>query len=76
MYRDRYNKLSGWIRRKPYRYKLFLILYKTLPLLVMGTYGVMIFYGIYKLNREQWIRIIAVPAVTFLVVTVFRKLIN
>ncbi|MCI8668912.1 MAG: phosphatase PAP2 family protein [Lachnospiraceae bacterium] len=76
MYRDRYDKLSGWIRKKPYRYEIFIILYKTLPLLVMVTYAVMIFYGIYKLNREEWIRIIAVPAVTFLAVTIFRKLIN
>lgn len=76
MYQDRYNKISSWIREKSYRYRLFVILYKTIPLLVMAAYGIMILYGIYTLNKNQWIRIIAVPAVTFLVVTVFRKLIN
>ena len=76
MYRDRYDKLRGWIQKEPYRYKLFMILYKTLPLLVMGTYAVMIIYGIFNLNREQCFRIIAVPAFAFLTVTIFRKLIN
>ncbi len=76
MNQNRYNQISNWIREKTYRYKVFVGLYKTVPFLVMVMYGIMILYGVFRMERSQCIRIIAVPAVTFLTVTVFRKLIN
>lgn len=76
MNQERYNKMSRWVRDKKYRYNIFFLLYKLMPILVVSSYGGMILFAIFKMEREPIIRIIAVPAVTFLIVTVFRKLIN
>lgn len=76
MNQDRYNGISRWVRDKKYRYKTFLLLYRLIPALVIISYGAMILYAIFKMEREQLVRIIVVPAITFLIVTLFRKLIN
>lgn len=73
---DRYNEISTWIRNKKYRYGIFTILYKAVPLLVTVTYGIMIVYAALYLKLNQCIRILVVPSVTFIIVTIFRKLID
>ena len=76
MFFQHYDKISGYIRERTALYKTFVICYKSLPILVIGTYVCMVLYGVFRLNFDVLLRIILVPAVTFLFTTIFRKLIN
>lgn len=76
MFFENYNKISDFIRQRPLLYRIFVIIYKLLPVLVIGTYVLMLLYGIFHLEPGVLLRCILVPAVTFLFTTIFRKIIN
>lgn len=76
MFFQHYDKISDYIRQRPILNRLFLVVYKALPILVVATYSIMIIYGILQLRPASFLRLILVPAGTFLITTLFRKIIN
>lgn len=75
MYEDVYQKVSEWVRSRPVFYKCFRLLYTILPICVVITYGMML-VGSFVLDRGRTLRLMLVPAGTFLVTTLFRKVVN
>lgn len=73
-----YKNINFWFREKDSRMKKFLVIYKILPLMVVAAYGVAVFIQFYqaKGDYEKLIRVILVPAVTFILCTIFRKIVN
>lgn len=76
MNEENYERISEWFRKENKRLKLFVLIYRILPYFVIIAYGIVIIYEIFYGSMEDRIRIMAVPAVTFLLCTVFRKVIN
>ncbi|MBQ3583563.1 MAG: phosphatase PAP2 family protein [Lachnospiraceae bacterium] len=76
MNEENYARISGWFRKKEKRLLTFILFYKILPDIVVLAYAGCILYTVISGTSEQMARIIIVPAVTFLLCTVFRKLIN
>lgn len=65
-----------WIKENRKREKVFKLIYKYPPLMVFLLYGIIILYNVLNCDKMVIIKIIAVPMVTFIIVTIFRKLVN
>ena len=76
MYEERYKSLSSFIRKHKYVHGIFDVLYHVLPHMVVIMYFITIAYKLYNRDYVSLIRIIAVPMMTFILCTVFRKVIN
>lgn len=71
-----YKILSDWFRKSEIRLKIFNIIYKILPLIIMVSYGSIIIYSFLCLNKYEIIKVILVPLLTFLFCTFIRRGIN
>lgn len=76
MNEQNYRIVSEWIRKKEGRVRIFNIIYKALPLLVVISYGAMMLYAFLYMNKYEIIRVISVPLVTFILCTIIRYVIN
>lgn len=76
MSEEKYRKISDWFRNDEKRLKTFVFMYKILPCLVGMAYGIIILHEVFQGEVQDIIRILLVPAVTFFVCTIFRKIIN
>lgn len=76
MNEENYERISEWFRKDKRRLEVFVFIYRILPCFVIIAYGFVIIYEIFYGSMEDRIRITAVPAITFLLCTVFRKVIN
>ena len=75
MNEQNYKRIREWFLEKNYRYQILKIAYKLLPFIVFLTYGTMIIsLLIQKDNRI--IKFILIPLVLFVLVSIFRKVIN
>jgi membrane-associated phospholipid phosphatase len=71
-----YKIISDWFRKSKVRLKAFNIIYRLLPLVVVVAYCGIILYAFLCLKREEFIRIIIVPMVAFVLCTIVRYVIN
>lgn len=76
MNEENYGKISEWFRKDKKKLDAFVLIYRILPCFVVIAYGIVVLYEVLCGSPEDRIRILAVPAVTFLLCTVFRKVIN
>ena len=72
----RYEQISEWFREKAYRLRWFVRVYRTLPYLMVIGYGVAAAIVFFHGSRRMLAAVIIVPAVTLLLCTVFRKVVN
>lgn len=72
---EKYNELSKKIRNSKNGYTIFKLLYRVLPVITMIIYGVIVI-SVFLYDREQTVRIILVPLITFTICTLVRKLVN
>ena len=70
-----YAKLTGAMRKKAKLTRLLNILNKALTYLIFAAYPAMLVYLLIK-NRERLPMAIAVPAVSFVLLSVFRRTVN
>lgn len=75
-YGQRYEKINIFFEKHPALLKAFYKLYKYLPLLIAGVYAVLIVYTFFFKEMECFIKVVGVPLVTFIAVSVLRKLID
>lgn len=73
---EKYNELSKKIRNSKIGYKIFKLLYRVLPVITMIIYGIMVISVFLYDDREQTVRIILVPLITFIICTLVRKSVN
>ena len=71
-----YNKIYNWFNADEKRLKIFKTIYKILPYLVVLGYIAVIISELVTGEKEGILKVLLVPAVTFLLCTVMRKLIN
>ena len=76
MNEQRYQKISNWVRKSDQRYRRFVMVYRILPYVMVAAYAGCVIYELAEQNKKGLIRVIVVPAITFLICTVFRKFIN
>lgn len=75
MTKETYAKLTGAMRRNAKLTHLLNILNKVLTYLIFAAYPAMLFYLLIK-DRERLPMAIAVPAVSFVLLSVFRRAVN
>ncbi len=75
MTKETYTKLTGAMRKKAKLTRLLNILNKALTYLIFAAYPAMLVYLLIK-NRERLPMAIAVPAVSFVLLSVFRRTVN
>lgn len=75
MTKETYAKLTGAMRKKAKLTRLLNILNKALTYLIFAAYPAMLVYLLIK-NRERLPMAIAVPAVSFVLLSVFRRTVN
>lgn len=71
-----YNKISTWFRKSDVRLKLFVFAYRLLPYVTVLGYAASVIYEILYGATKEIAGIILVPAVTFGICTIFRKIVN
>ncbi len=76
MREETYKSINCWFREKETRMKVFLIIYKILPLIIVASYGMAAIWLFYQKSWSRLLRVVMVPAITFLLCTVFRKVVN
>lgn len=76
MNEENYKRISDWFRENKRRFNIFVFLYRILPIIVFIAYGSIIFYYFFWGSKKDTLRILIVPAATFLLCTIFRKVIN
>lgn len=75
-YKYRYDKVGVFFNNHPTLLKMFYFLYKCLPMVIALIYFILLVYTLLFIGFMAFIRISAVPAVTFISVSVIRKIIN
>lgn len=75
MTKETYTKLTGAMRKKAKLTRLLNILNKALTYLIFAAYPAMLVYLLIK-SRERLPMAIAVPAVSFVLLSVFRRTVN
>lgn len=75
-YKYRYDKVGIFFKKHPVVLKIFFFLYKCLPPAIALIYLFLLIYSFLFMDFLVFIRISAVPAVTFICVTILRKVIN
>lgn len=76
MSEEKYRKISDWFRNDERRLKAFVFIYKILPCLVVMAYGIIVLYEVFWGTVSDTIRVLLVPAITFFLCTIFRRIIN
>lgn len=76
MNEKQFEKVSNWIRGNETRLKIFLALYKSMPIIIACGYVIAVGYMIIMREMAVVVRIISVPVVTLVICTVLRKLVN
>lgn len=75
-YEDFYNKISLPIKNSPLKYKIFLFIYRYLVYLTVLIYMALLIYCLIQGLYHQLFNAVLTPAITFIVVTIVRRLIN
>jgi membrane-associated phospholipid phosphatase len=75
-YEKIYPKIYSWFQKHLKVYKVFFVLYHFLPVLTVLLYIDLIVLAVRYWDLEMILKIILVPAVTFLAVTLLRKFID
>ena len=75
MTKETYEKLTGAMRRNAKLTHLLNILNKVITYLIFAAYPAMLFYLLIK-DRERLPMAVAVPAVSFVLLSVFRRAVN
>ena len=75
-YEQRYKKLYTWFQQNDKALKLFVILYHFLPVITALFYMDLIFLVIRNAGTEMIAKVILVPLITFILVSVLRKCID
>ena len=75
-YEDFYNKISLPIKNSSLKYKIFLFIYRYLVYLTVLIYMALLIYCLIQGLYHQLFNAVLTPAITFIVVTIVRRLIN
>lgn len=75
-YEDFYNKISTPIKNSPLKYKIFLFVYRYLVYFTVLIYMALLIYCLIQGLYHQFFNAVLTPAITFIVVTIVRRLIN
>ena len=75
-YEQRYKKVNLFFDKYPTLLNIFYKLYKYLPLIIAEVYAVLVVYTFFFKNWECTIKVVLVPLVTFISVSVLRKVID
>lgn len=75
-YEDFYNKISLAIKNSSLKYKIFLFIYRYLVYLTVLIYMALLIYCLIQGLYHQLFNAVLTPAITFIVVTIVRRLIN
>lgn len=75
-YEQWYNRLYTWFQKNSAALKLFVILYHFLPVITALLYVDLIFLVIKNAGIEMLAKVILVPFITFVLVSVLRKFID
>ncbi len=75
-YEDFYNKISFPIKKSPLKYKIFLFIYRYLVYFTIIIYMALLIYCLVRGAYYQFFNAVLTPAITFIVVTIIRRLIN
>ena len=71
-----YRKCEAFFKEKQIRFDILKFLYKVLPVLEAAVYCGLIIYSFVKEDYLMFTKCIVVPATAFVVVSIFRKLID
>ena len=71
-----YRKCEAFFKEKQIRFDILKFLYKELPVLEAAVYCGLIIYSFVKEDYLMLTKCIVVPATAFVVVSIFRKLID
>lgn len=71
-----YRKCEAFFKEKQIRFDILKVLYKVLPVLEAAVYCGLIIYSFVKEDYLMFTKCIVVPATAFVVVSIFRKLID
>ena len=71
-----YRKCEAFFKEKQIRFDILKFLYKVLPVLEAAVYCGLIIYSFVKEDYLMLTKCIVVPATAFVVVSIFRKLID
>ena len=72
-YEQRYKKVNLFFYKYPTLLNIFYKLYKYLPLIIAGVYAVLVVYTFFFKNWECTIKVVLVPLVTFISVSVLNR---
>lgn len=75
-YEDFYNKISLPIKNSPLKYRVFLFVYRYLVYFTVIIYMALLAYCLIEGFYYQFFNAVLTPAITFIVVTMVRRLIN
>lgn len=70
-----YAACTQWLSRTPRRAKIFRWLFRLLPMAIAAMYAAVAIFLLCMDHKMKW-RFLAVPAITFLAVTLLRKWLN
>ena len=70
-----YKKITDFFRENKGANTLLKVMYKGLPLVIFVSYGLLILY-LFFTQSDKLLKIILIPFVTFLFVTIIRKIFN
>jgi membrane-associated phospholipid phosphatase len=68
-----YEKISAWFQKEKYRYRILRLAYICIPIVVAVLYVSLIIYAFLRMQRIDLEKILAVPAVTFVMISFLRK---
>lgn len=71
-----YKKICEWFDQDKKRLDVFIVMYKILPYFIVAGYLLAIFLELLEGEFERILRVLIVPAVTFLLCTIMRKVFN
>ena len=75
-YEDFYEKISSPIKNSPLKYKIFLFIYRYLVYFTIFIYMALLIYCLIRGAYHQFFNAFFTPAITFLIVTIVRRIIN
>lgn len=73
--KETFEKISGWLNAKPYRFNILKFIYKVLPIFVFVGYPILLLYLLLT-HSPKLLRCITVPLGVFVTVTLIRKFID
>lgn len=75
-YKYRYDKVNIFFKKHPVMLKIFFFLYKCMPPMIATVYILLLIYSFLFRNIIVFIRVTGVPLVTFITVSILRKIVN